>query len=426
MTQQLDPKQVRGLKDELDTLDSMAKIKSIGANLTLDENGELSATGGGGGGGGGTLYSTLGQNTDGALTQKASTDLLVHAKPDGTNDLISNNKITLGYLPDSILGQVVYGGGFVPNTAVATLTTNAQDKLGTTSATITLTNDATAITGYEANEGIYYLATANGTFASISFATGDWLISTGNAWSKVDNTDAVTGVKGNSESTYRLGNVNLTSANIGAIENATGSVATSNIADNAVTTAKILDSNVTTAKINDGAVTMAKLANTNFVLSDNPGTVTPVSPYVNTGDIMDSAVTTVKINDGAVTNAKIGSAAVKATNIDFSTLGFGNYSETEVDTGFTWVNGKTLYKKTIYISSLPNNTTGYYDHNISNMETPVKIEPILMNGAETASWVVPYKILDLVTVNNTRIEVETLYDFSSYHMYVTIYYTKSS
>ena len=304
MTQQLDPKQVRGLKEELDTLDSLAKIKTIGANLNLSEDGELSATGGGGGGGGVNLYSVLGQNIDGALTQKASTDLLVHTKPDGANDLITNNKINLGYLPDSILGQVVYGGGFVPTTAVATLTTNAQDKLGTTAETITLTNDTTDITGYEANEGIYYIATANGTFANISFETGDWLISLGTKWDKVDNTDAVTGVKGNAESTYRLGNVNITAANVGAIADTTSSVATSNIADNAVTTAKILDANVTTAKIADSNVTTDKIN----------------SSAVTTAKIADEAVTTAKIDDGAVTNAKIATGAVKAANIDFTTM----------------------------------------------------------------------------------------------------------
>lgn len=272
MTQQLDPKQVRGLKEELDTLDSMVKIKSIGANLSLDADGELSATGGGGGGGGVNLYSTLGNNIDGALTQKASTDLLVHAKPDGVNDLIANNKITLGYLPDSVLGQVVYGGGFVPSTAVATLTTNAQEKLGTSDATITLTNDTTAITGYEANEGIYYIATASGTFASISFETGDWLISIGTAWSKVDNTDAVTGVKGNEEVNYRLGNVNITAQNVGA------------------------------------------------VTSDNAISTQDITPFITTSMINDSAITTAKIDDGAITTAKIANGAVTSNNIDFTTF----------------------------------------------------------------------------------------------------------
>lgn len=136
-------------------------------------------------------------------------------KPDGTNNLIdSGNKVALTYLPDVILGQMLYAGTFAPSTAVATLTTNAKTKLGTSSDTITLTNNTTAITGYVANEGCYYIATASGTFASISFETGDWLISTGSAWKKVDNTDAVTGVKGNAETNYRTGNVNITADNV--------------------------------------------------------------------------------------------------------------------------------------------------------------------------------------------------------------------
>lgn len=325
MTQQLDPKQVRGLKEELDTLDSMVKIKSIGANLSLDADGELSATGGGGGGDA-KLYSTLGNNIDGALTQKASTDLLVHAKPDGTNDLIANNKITLGYLPDSVLGQVVYGGGFVPSTAVATLTTNAQEKLGTSDATITLTNDTTAITGYEANEGIYYIATASGTFASISFETGDWLISIGTAWSKVDNTDAVTGVKGNEEVNYRLGNVNITAQNVGAVTS-----------DNAISTQDITPF-ITTSMINDSAITTAK--------------------------IQDEAVTTAKIDDGAITTAKIASGAVTSSNIDFTTPGFqyqpGTYTINDsywAGRGRTYT-GATLVRFSIVLpKTIPNGST---------------------------------------------------------------------
>ena len=116
-------------------------------------------------------------------------------KPDGTNDLISNNKISTKYIPDEILGQLVFGGSVNAGTAVATLSTNAQSKLGTTSATIILTNDTTAITGYSANVGIYYVVATAGTFAGISYSVGDWLISIGTQWDKVDNTDEVTSVK---------------------------------------------------------------------------------------------------------------------------------------------------------------------------------------------------------------------------------------
>ena len=119
----------------------------------------------------------------------------VAEKPDGTNDLISSNKINTTYLPDYLLGQLVYGGT-VTGAGVATLSTNAKSKLGTTSTSITLTNDTTAITGYQANEGIYYIVSSDGSFASLGLVTGDWLISTGSAWNKIDNTDAVTSVNG--------------------------------------------------------------------------------------------------------------------------------------------------------------------------------------------------------------------------------------
>lgn len=135
-------------------------------------------------------------------------------KPDGTNPLISNNKVSNTYLPDYLLGQMLYAGAFEVLTATATLTTNAKSKLGTTDNTIVLTNDNTAITGYGANEGCFYICTSDGNFAGIALLTGDWLISTGTSWTKVDNTDAVTGVKGNAESTYRLGNVNITLDNV--------------------------------------------------------------------------------------------------------------------------------------------------------------------------------------------------------------------
>ena len=135
-------------------------------------------------------------------------------KPDNINNLIDNNKISLVYVPDILLGQMLYAGTFNSATATATLSTNAKTKLGTSDNTIILTNDTTAITGYQANEGCYYLCSNDGTFASISFLTGDWLLSTGSGWTKIDNTDAVTGVKGDAESSYRIGNINITADNV--------------------------------------------------------------------------------------------------------------------------------------------------------------------------------------------------------------------
>jgi hypothetical protein len=101
----------------------------------------------------------------------------------GVATLDSGGKIPLTQLPDSILGQVTYMGTW--NAATNTPT------LANPPATTTL--------------GDYYIVTTGGTFASISFAVGDWIISNGaDGWAKVDNTDAVASVFG------RTGNVTAT------------------------------------------------------------------------------------------------------------------------------------------------------------------------------------------------------------------------
>lgn len=128
----------------------------------------------------------------------------------GVATLDSNAKIKTSQLPDYLLGQLLYGGT-VTTGVVATLTDNAKKRLGTNNATITLTNDTSAITGYKANEGIFYIAQANFTFAGISYLIGDWVISNGAGWTKVDNTDSVTSVNG------KIGTVVLSAVDVGAL-----------------------------------------------------------------------------------------------------------------------------------------------------------------------------------------------------------------
>jgi hypothetical protein len=82
-------------------------------------------------------------------------------------------KIKTSHLPDSILGQVSYQGGW-----------NA--------ATNTPTIPAAAI----GNKGHYYVTNTAGSLFSIDFNVGDWIVSNGSAWEKVDNTDAVATVFG--------------------------------------------------------------------------------------------------------------------------------------------------------------------------------------------------------------------------------------
>lgn len=124
---------------------------------------------------------------------------------------------------DAIKQQDVWGGWMSKDgnwtrgqsQVTALLTTSAQAKLGTTLDSLILSNDNASLTGYTANYGLYYTCVSSFKFADIDFNVGDWLISNGRAWTKVDNTDAVSGVKGQAETNYRTGPVNITQLNLG-------------------------------------------------------------------------------------------------------------------------------------------------------------------------------------------------------------------
>lgn len=186
-----------------------------------------------------------------------------------------------------------------------------------------------------------------------------------------------------------------------------GTVTTAKIVDAAVTTAKINDGAITTAKVEDAAITTAKLAG-NAVVS---------------GKIAADAVTTNTINDGAVTAAKI----------DFSTMP-GNYSTTEIDTGYTWIDGSAIYKKTINVGTLPSSpTTKNVAHNISNLGTVIKIEGIYSNSGNNFVSAVNSPISSSnadsyirTTIQGSNIVVNVGMDRSDLSGYVTLYYTKTS
>ena len=104
------------------------------------------------------------------------------AQPNGYASLDGNGKVPLAQINDALIGNVNYQGLW--NAA----TNNP-----------TLVNPPSSGT-----KGYYYIVSTAGTFASISFEVGDWIISDGTAWGKVDNTDAVSSVFG------RTGNVTAT------------------------------------------------------------------------------------------------------------------------------------------------------------------------------------------------------------------------
>lgn len=128
----------------------------------------------------------------------------------GHNQIVGvggDGKIPVGLLPDVVLGNVLYGGNLnsAPTDAdtwLATPSASLKTRLGLTSTvtSITIKNQegGTSTTGYgwKALEGVYFIANVKGTFAGFSFEIGDWLISTGDSWQKVDNTDAIKTVGG--------------------------------------------------------------------------------------------------------------------------------------------------------------------------------------------------------------------------------------
>jgi hypothetical protein len=100
-------------------------------------------------------------------------------QPNGYASLDGNGKVPLAQINDALIGNVNYQGLWNASTNNPTLVNPPSS--GT--------------------KGYYYIVSTAGTFASISFEVGDWIISNGSAWQKVDNTDAVSSVFG------RTGNV---------------------------------------------------------------------------------------------------------------------------------------------------------------------------------------------------------------------------
>ena len=134
-----------------------------------------------------------------------------------------------------------------------------------------------------------------------------------------------------------------------------------------------------------------------------------------------STVSTNSIADGAVTSDKI----------DWTTFGIANYSTSEVATGFTWVDGSTIYKKTINFGALPNAASKAVAHGISNLNRVIRVEAIADYGTGSTKFPIPFSspagLSSNVTlaVESSTIGISAGNDRSGATAYVTLYYTKS-
>lgn len=154
-------------------------------------------------------------------TSRATTTYVDTAVSGLRADLIENNKIKTSLLPDFIMGQMLFGGNVTSYVNATTLGITAstnflrwmESKKGY--AVGTLTGKAIRVTSGSSSqsgniytfssadcEGSYFLfgsgAIASGDvyreWNSKKFEVGDWLVSVGSSWQKIDNTDAVVSV----------------------------------------------------------------------------------------------------------------------------------------------------------------------------------------------------------------------------------------
>lgn len=134
-------------------------------------------------------------NTDGSFAWRTYAQTIADlgaGAPDGLATLDSSGYIPTSQLPASIVGQVEYQGAWSASA-----------------------NSPAIPAAASGNKGHYYMASTAvasshgySNVPAVDFAVGDWIISDGTAWTKIDNTDAVAMVAG------RTGNIVLTSADL--------------------------------------------------------------------------------------------------------------------------------------------------------------------------------------------------------------------
>lgn len=159
---------------------------------------------------------------------------------------------------------------------------------------------------------------------------------------KSDGTWAVaplTGVKGDAETSYRTGNVNITPANIGALALTGGTVTGETTFSDEVTlnngatfgtSGSFLPATTATVNLGSSSLTFGTIYATTF-----SGEATSVS---------DGAVTNAKIADSAVTTAKIAAGNVTGATIAAKTVAEGNLADSAVTTAKLAADSVTLAK----------------------------------------------------------------------------------
>lgn len=163
--------------------------------------------------------------------------------------------------------------------------------------------------------------------------------------------------------------------------------------------------------------------NSYMVLADIvvPSSITSI----NTATFIDKRHVATMIN-----SSNLAKKAVKAENIDFTTMPANEYSTDEQDTGKKWINGKKIYQKTFAMGALGLATTIKKPHNISNLDLVVGIQGFAKENSIGATINLPHAADQqayTVTVyaDNANVNIQTYADQRGYaQSYVTLWYTK--
>lgn len=136
------------------------------------------------------------------------------------------------------------------------------------------------------------------------------------------------------------------------------------------------------------------------------------NPIEVSGTINNASMLPISANDSTDTKTYIDNIA--------------DYSTREKAVG-KWIDGKTIYKKTIDCGNLPNNASKNVNHNISNIDRIITFEA-MATGTNSFLPVPFIGANNYVAINfsNVDIYLATNVDRSGYYLYVTMYYTKSA
>ena len=221
--------------------------------------------------------SNIGLNTGDISTINSTAEFLSNkGQASGYVPLDENGKILETYLPASIVGQLSYIGTWNASTDDPTLP------------------DATTVNGN------YYIVSTAGTYLSVSYEIGDWIVSNGIAWQKIDNTDDVKTVFG------RIGNILATEADYNAFYPTLTNLPNL-VVNNSAVAANTLKTGITAQQASDITANNAKVGYTDALVSSN---------YDVSANTAKVGITTQQASNIQTNNSKISytDASVVSTN----------------------------------------------------------------------------------------------------------------